>query len=260
MTGMYTFLILIIFILIAPPLTMAAVTVSGQVGQAAPDSLTLVWTFELAPGWHLYGPHRNDTGLPPQVELDLPDGWHAGPIGDWPLPRRHVVADLILDHIYEDRLALSQTIHHPAEARPASIQARVSWLVCNEICVPGDTTLTVQLPRSASPEGATALAQVHRFSPQPLPDGLVDWNWSGSRLNIAVPGARDLLFIPMADGPTISNLLVGGQAQSSSLTLWVDNVTDNHKNISGYLLFFHNNTEISGSITFTLPQTTGGTP
>ncbi len=192
--------------------------VSADVGAAAADSTVLLWTFDLGAGWHLYGPHRNDTGQPPTVAMDLPEGWDAGPLVGWPAPTRHVVADLILDHIYEDRLVLRQTLRHPPDRRPLEVTAKVRWLVCSELCVPGDTTMVLALPTRPAAATAAALAGQRAATPAALPAA-----WSAStparRRGVSVPEARRLEFVLDAGGPAPSDLLHDGVARGVTLRL-----------------------------------------
>lgn len=185
------------------PAVPAPVTVSVAVAAASPDSLTLLWTFDLADRWHLYGPHRNDTGQPPAVDLQVPDGWQVGPLRGWPVPRRHVVADIIIDHIYEDRLSLHQTVRPAPDAEPTTVTAALRWLVCADLCVPGDTTLTVALPAGVDDQAARRLDELRAQAPRPLPLDRYTTHVTADAVTITVPGAQSLAFIPDAPGPEL---------------------------------------------------------
>ncbi|MBU1675954.1 hypothetical protein KKA85_09260, partial [bacterium] len=103
-------------------------------------TLTVAWRFRIADGWHLYWDGLNDSGAPPSIELDLPDGWSAGTLR-WPAPQRLVSPGGILDHVYFGELILLQDLY-PAGDDDAGFGARIAWLACREACVVGDTTLT----------------------------------------------------------------------------------------------------------------------
>ena len=52
-----------------------------------------------------------------------------------------------MDYGYEGTPWLLTTLTAPADAKgPVTIKAHASWLVCQQICVPEDTTLTLTLP------------------------------------------------------------------------------------------------------------------
>jgi DsbC/DsbD-like thiol-disulfide interchange protein len=248
MAGMSTILLAIAIATAAgAPLEDRRVTVSAEIAAAAPDSLVLLWSFDLADGWHLYGPHRNDTGQPPTVALDLPDGWRAGPLEGWPVPSRHVVADLILDHIYEERLVLRQTLHHPADPEAIEAAARVRWLVCAEMCVPGDTLLTVPLPGPIAGGADARLAQQRATAPAPL-SLPYETDRRDDLLTITVPGARRLTLIPDTEGPGLADLIADGEVEGSTLRLRLDPDPADRAAFTGLLVIDHNNRQTAGTI------------
>src|SRR5262245_15955955 len=65
------------------------------------SNFLLAVRFDLEPGWHIYWKGQNDTGYPPSVTLDLPEGFRTGEIL-WPVPKRLVSPGNILDHVYND--------------------------------------------------------------------------------------------------------------------------------------------------------------
>jgi hypothetical protein len=195
----------------------APVTVSADVVARDAFSTTLLWRFDLADQWYVYGPFRNDAGFPPSVELTLPDGWRAGPLR-WPAPERHLLEGGILDHVYRDGLTLVQTLHRPAPraaAAPPAATAVVRWLACRTACVPGDTTMTVDLaasPRDGLADAMTAL-------PGPLPDGAVQIRRRPGAVEIAAPGAAALTVIPGEDAPLLLDLAADGHTGGDRLSL-----------------------------------------
>ena len=110
---------------------------------------------QIQPGWHTYWKNPGDSGEPTALKWTLPAGWKAGDIV-WPLPKRLPVGPLV-NYGYEDDVVLPVAITAPADARPgqtATLKAAASFLVCKEICVPEDATLTIALPVTAGPPGA----------------------------------------------------------------------------------------------------------
>jgi thiol:disulfide interchange protein DsbD len=221
----------------APSGTVAA---SVGVAAAAPDSTTLLWTFTLADGWHLYGPFRNDTGFAPRIDLALPDGWRAGPLR-WPVPERHLTAGSILDHVYHDELLLLQTVHHPAGARAHTIAATLRWLVCKDLCVPGNATLEVAVPGPADPALAGAAAEAARSVPGPLASDRYRTERRAGRIVITAPGADALAFVPAADGPLLQDLARDGEDSGEVLTLELAPVDGADAPLRGLLFIHHTN-------------------
>ena len=78
---------------------------------------------------------------PTQVDGGLPEGWNAGP-PQW-LPPQNIgeeEGDLIV-YGYAGRTLLISQVQVPDSAvvgDTVSIMADVSWLVCRELCIPGD--------------------------------------------------------------------------------------------------------------------------
>jgi DsbC/DsbD-like thiol-disulfide interchange protein len=135
--------------------------------------------FELDEGWHVYWRGQNATGFAATIELDLPEGWEAGPIV-WPAPHRHVLAGGILDYIYENDQAVfvvPVTIPADAPTGPVRLNADLEWLVCREACIPGWATVSLDtrvLPPTARPRPsveAPLFEKAASRTPTPFPTG-----------------------------------------------------------------------------------------
>jgi thiol:disulfide interchange protein len=116
---------------------------------------------DIRPGWHTYWRNPGDAGAPTEIKWTLPPGWSAGPI-QWPYPKELPVGPL-MDYGYEGKVWLLTELQAPADARAGAvtINAAVDWLVCQQVCIPEDTTLTLPLGVNASPSPpyATIAAQ-----------------------------------------------------------------------------------------------------
>ena len=216
------------------------VTVSARVATVAPDSLTILWRFDLAEDWHVYGRFRNDTGFAPAINLDLPTGWSAEPLR-WPVPERHVTAGEILDHVYHDALVVPQTLRRPAHATTGEITAQVSWLVCNQICIPGDTTLVFPVPQQADPEAAGDLESVLASIPGPLAADAVQVSSTPDAVEIVAPGATGITAIPGEGGPFLVDLLADGHASGDHLRLRLRPGTGSPEPLKLLLIIDHSN-------------------
>ncbi|MBI3505213.1 MAG: hypothetical protein HY059_10245 [Proteobacteria bacterium] len=102
----------------------------------------------LEKGWHTYWRNPGDTGQPPRVAWTLPPGASAGEIL-WPAPKRIESAGAV-SFGYEDEALLLAVVDIPKThaQRTFPIRARVSWVVCREICVPGKADAELLLPFS----------------------------------------------------------------------------------------------------------------
>jgi thiol:disulfide interchange protein DsbD len=143
-------------------------------------------------GWHIYWKNPGDSGLPPRITWTLPKGFVAGPI-EWPIPHRSAENDLMTygsdrDVILPVRITPPGTL----EGDSITIQGKLDWLECADVCVPGSTELRLSLAVSSGPAppspDAPALAAARARLPAP-PEG---WSFSAE----AGPRAIALDFVP----------------------------------------------------------------
>ena len=105
------------------------------------------------PHWHTYW-INSGTGYPTSIKWTLPPGWQAGDI-QWPVP--HVLTDAhgtITGNGYDGEVFLFVTLTPPADLSPGlsvTLKAAVAWLMCKEVCAPGDAALELTLPVDAGP-------------------------------------------------------------------------------------------------------------
>jgi thiol:disulfide interchange protein DsbD len=161
---------------------------------AAPGSTLYVALIQtIDKGWHTYWRNPGDAGEPTRIAWTLPVGWRAGDIV-WPAPKRLPVGPL-MNYGYEDRAILASPIEVPAGAKvgdTAHIAAKVQMLVCADVCVPQDASLTLDVPivagaAAADPTWGAAIAAA--LAAAPKPSGLAaTYQLSGTTLKLAVAG------------------------------------------------------------------------
>lgn len=228
-----------------PPADQTAVQVTlthafSHAPAAPGQTLQILWRFDLAEDWHLYGPGLNDSGFPPSVTLDLPDGWSAGPLR-WPAPERYLMAGGILDHVYHGQLLVVQDLLVPLDAEPASqvaIPAQVNWLACKDACVPGQAklTLVIDLADRARPTADLPLiTKTLAAVPLPAPAGALSVVWSESHAELTVPGAARLAFYPDTDCLPLQDLVADGLREGETLLLRVAEPKPGQERLKGIL-------------------------
>ncbi len=131
-------------------------------------TLTVGIRLRMEPGWHTYWRNPGDSGLPTRVKWTLPTGFEAGEIR-WPHPIRFSSGSLV-SYGYEREVLLPVEIRTPPAiaARQVRLTARVDWLECKGVCLPGKTELSLTLPvRKAASSGrnAAAFAEARRQFP-----------------------------------------------------------------------------------------------
>ncbi|HEY3624913.1 MAG TPA: thioredoxin family protein [Terracidiphilus sp.] len=102
--------------------------------------------FKLEPGWHVYWKNAGDSGEPPRMKWTLPNGITAGPL-QFPAPQRLPLGPL-MDFGYEGEVLFPFTLKVASNAAqgPAVLHAKVDWLVCREVCIPGKAELETTRP------------------------------------------------------------------------------------------------------------------
>lgn len=130
--------------------------------------------FKMEPGWHIYWENAGDSGEPPSIQWTLPAGISATPL-QFPAPVRLPLGPL-MDYGYENQVLFpfSFQVAKNAKPGPAVLHAKVEWLVCAAVCIPGKTELEVTRnvvsgPGPASVAEPPLFAQFAADLPKPLP-------------------------------------------------------------------------------------------
>jgi thiol:disulfide interchange protein len=97
--------------------------------------------FKLEPGWHVYWQNPGDSGEPPGVHWTLPSELTASSM-QFPAPKRLPLGPL-MDFGYENEVLFPFRFDVAKEAKPNSavLHAKVDWLVCRDVCIPGKADL-----------------------------------------------------------------------------------------------------------------------
>lgn len=105
--------------------------------------------FTMDRGWHIYAQDPGDAGLPTNVSWSVPDGVAVGPLR-WPKPKKFRDPGKIRTFGYANAVLLASTLNPAPESAGAAIpiRARVKWLACKRICVPGSADVSLSLPVS----------------------------------------------------------------------------------------------------------------
>ena len=125
-----------------------------------PGSATRIGVlFEIEEGWHIYAEDPGDAGLPTKVEWATPQGVLAGDLM-WPAHHEFLDPGDIRTFGYEKSVLLASGLEiREGYAQPEiPIQAKVSWLACKDVCIPGKADLDLVLPLSADPPAPSEYA------------------------------------------------------------------------------------------------------
>lgn len=132
--------------------------------------------FKMEPGWHIYWANPGDSGEPPRITWQLPQGLVAGEV-QWPAPHR-MGGSTIVNYVYDGEVVLLIPVNATANIAPTSqakLGAMVRFLICSDqMCVPGKAQLSLELPvrtrppaldSSVEPMFAAARAKLPRSAP-----------------------------------------------------------------------------------------------
>ena len=206
----------------APPVSTAVVPRAGAQRVDAVEAELVADVSRAAPGqpfriglrlahdphWHTYWRNPGDSGLPTRFEPTGPDGTNFGDI-TWPAPRRMAIGDLA-NYGYEDELVLAREVVLPASFDAASARFTVlaQWLVCKDVCIPGEAALALDLPvgpaaRSAEPAVVKLFDASERNAPQPGDRLEAGWWQQGTQALLLLPqdtAASHAEFFPSVEG------------------------------------------------------------
>lgn len=208
--------------------TVVTPRVKAQLVALAPDGiapdrpLELGLRLEHQPEWHTYWKNAGDSGLPTQLDWQLPAGMQAQAIA-WPTPQQIRVGDM-LNYGYEGEVLLPVPVHVTPDFQPnpdgtVDIRLNASWLVCRVECIPEDGQFHLRLPTDvADALWAREFAAAHAQSPTPLDRAHAQFTAlpSGDRVALRVQGlpaaahGQTLAFYPEA-ADTFHHAAVLGQ-------------------------------------------------
>jgi len=128
------------------PKTVTADIISSASEVKANGNFDIAITLEHEFGWHTYWINPGTSGKPTSIEWKLPTGWTIQGLG-WPTPEKEQKGP-IASFVYSGQTVLPFRVSVPAKEKigeTRNITAHVEWLACNEICVPGETDLSLSV-------------------------------------------------------------------------------------------------------------------
>ncbi len=137
------------------------------------------------PQWHSYW-IAPGTGFATSVNWTLPEGFKAGAI-QWPTPHAvHDESGKVIGNGYTGEVFLLAEILPPATLAAGAeikLQADAEWLMCKDVCMPGEAKLELTLPAGTAGGGrpdarwAGAIAEARNR----LPKANTEWEVSAAR-------------------------------------------------------------------------------
>ena len=167
--------------------------VSQEAGIAPGGTVYVALRQKIQEHWHTYWRNPGDAGEATKIAWTLPAGWTAGDMV-WPTPQKARLGPL-LDYAYEGEVLIPVPITAAANAQvgaTVSLTADVSYLVCEDVCVPEEAKLTLLLPvvagtPSADPQWGKVVGEVLAKAPKPAGLKAV-FKLDGETLKLAITG------------------------------------------------------------------------
>jgi len=150
----------------------------------------------MAPTWHTYWQNGGDSGAATKVDWTLPAGITAGEIL-WPVPEK-LSSEGLVTYVYHDDVVLivPLSIAPDAPSGPLELKAKVSWLECANLCLPGSGPVSAKLnvgPDTKPSAAATLIDTWKKKLPQPKPADFARAWWEKDSSGITNTEARPLI-------------------------------------------------------------------
>src|SRR5262245_43160060 len=124
--------------------------------------------FELKPGWKTYWRTPGDAGFPVSVDWAGSSNLAAADMA-WPAPHRFSLFGLDTFG-YQDQVVFPIAVRAEKPGEPIGLRAKISYLICEQVCIPYEANLALDLPAGTStPTGNAQL--ISRFLSQVPGDG-----------------------------------------------------------------------------------------
>lgn len=125
---------------------VTAELIPERVSVSPGSSFEMAIRFRIEKGWHMYWLNPGDSGLAPTVEWELPEGVWLSQQLRFPPPYRIRAGEGLESFGYENELVVfAEGKVNSSVKGPVEISARLSWLVCQDVCLAEQATVRLQL-------------------------------------------------------------------------------------------------------------------
>ncbi|MEL6235617.1 MAG: protein-disulfide reductase DsbD domain-containing protein [Pseudomonadota bacterium] len=136
--------------------------------RAEADSRIVALVFELQPGWKTYWRAPGEMGIPPHFDWSGSENLQAAdPI--WPVPEVHDALGARYP-AFSDRLVLPVRLRVADPSAPIRIRMTAAFGVCDDVCIPANAFVEMDLDAAATPGHEAALIEAALAS-QPVDAG-----------------------------------------------------------------------------------------
>lgn len=142
------------------------------------DTILAGVDLQMDPGWHTYWKNPGEAGIPTAIKWDLPPGVTPGDI-QWPLPHKLPPAD-VTTYGYLDEVMLIVPLKLSPDLKPGqplNLQASLTWLECQDQCIPGKAKVSTTLNLGTETQPSTNATRITSWQ-QKVPGPLNPAEWS----------------------------------------------------------------------------------
>ena len=128
-------------------------------------------------GWHTYWRNPGDSGLPTEIDWNLPDGLSASGFY-WPVPEKIETPPLVSYGYHNNVYLLTEiTAHSSLKAgEKITLSGNLEWLECKEVCIPGEEEVSITLPvKDIIPQAENRWLKIFADTRAQLPLQNSDW-------------------------------------------------------------------------------------
>lgn len=176
------------------PQVRATLMAHAPQGLASGQTAWLGLQLQHQPGWHTYWRNPGDSGLPTQLQWQLPQGIATGDMR-WPVPHMIQVGPLV-NHGFEGTVLLAVPLKVEQTPKTSTVEVRLQadWLVCQQECIPQSGQFLLRLNTAASTASdrdafEALLAQQPTLIKPPVQVAALD----GHRLQLRIQGLPSAL-------------------------------------------------------------------
>lgn len=174
--------------------------VAGQSSVGTGTSIPLGLEFQLKPHWKIYWRSPGDAGYPPRIDWTGSQNLRGAAMG-WPAPKRFAVLGLQTVG-YENHVVLPIAATATQPGKALDLKAALSYLTCSDICVPHDTTLTLDLPAGDGAPSSDAGLIARFVAREPERQQTPALSLRGATV---IPGAHPVLELRVAATPRLTS-------------------------------------------------------
>lgn len=155
------------------------------------------------PEWHTYWKNSGDSGLPTQLDWQLPAGIDAGEIA-WPTPKKIPIGTLA-NYGYEKTVLLPVplTVAPGFTGQQLNVTLKASWLVCRKECIPQEGEFGLSIPvRSSTAASGQLFKDTFAATPKALATGASQVEVGDKAIKVSLAGlpaalrGKTLAFFP----------------------------------------------------------------